>query len=304
MSISLSGRVVAVTGGSRGIGYAIAKAFRDSGAEVAIGALGERQLHTAATQLGLRCSARLDVADPLSVRAFLGTVTRELGPIDVLVNNAGIMPIGALLDEDDGLTKRTLETDVLGLILGTKRALELMIPRGTGHIVNICSVMGQTALPGMATYNAAKAAAVTFTDAARLEHRHTGIRISTILPGGVTTDLVAGLDTTVSLPLPLTTRRLPLIKEVRPADVARAVVTTVARDKSAPRIYVPAIAGTFLAAQRFLPRRVNENLNLKLGGENARNADHTARADYHGRITAEHEIKPPMLLPTRPPGDR
>ncbi|MFC7422337.1 SDR family oxidoreductase [Nocardia tengchongensis] len=284
MSISLTGRVVAVTGGSRGIGYAIARAFRDHGAKVAIGALNQTQLHTATTELGLSCSSRLDVADPASFRAFLDTVTRELGPLDVLVNNAGIMPIGALLDESDELTRRTLETDVLGVITGTKRALELMIPRGRGHVVNICSVMGQAALPGTATYNACKAAAITFTDAVRLEHRHTDVRISTILPGGVATELVAGLDSTVSLPVPGTTRRIPLIKEVSPDAVADAVVRTVERDVSAPRVYVPKIAGPFLTAQRFLPRGVGEALNLLLGGENACNADQLARRDYQGRI--------------------
>ncbi|MCC3312282.1 SDR family oxidoreductase [Nocardia africana] len=285
MPHSLAGRIVAVTGGSRGIGFAISRAFRECGAHVAIGALDEAQLRSAADDLNLTCYSSLDVSDPGSFRTFLDKVTAALGPIDVLVNNAGIMPVGPLLAEDDELTRRTLDTDVLGMIVGTKRALELMIPRGRGHVVNICSVMGQTALPGMATYNACKAAAITFTDAARLEYRHTGVRISTILPGGVGTELIAGLDATVALPIPGTSRRIPLIRTVEPADVAHAVIRTVAADASRPRVYVPRIAGAFLGAQRLLPRAIGESLNLRLGGENARHADTDARRNYQNRIS-------------------
>ncbi|MBF6214779.1 SDR family oxidoreductase [Nocardia puris] len=287
MSSPVTGRVVAVTGGSRGIGFAIARAFVQRGAHVAIGAVREDRLHTAAGELGLSCYCSVNVSDPESFRAFLARVTRELGPVDVLVNNAGIMPVGSLLDEDDAMTKRAVEIDAFGMMVGTKQALELMIPRGRGHIVNICSTMGEVALPGMATYNASKAAAITFSDAARLEYRDSGVRISTVLPGAVNTELVAGLDGTVSLPVPGTSLRIPLVKPVEATEVARAVVDTVTRDVARARVYVPRLAGVLLAGQRLLPRRAAESLNLRMGGKNALNTDHEERRGYHDRISRD-----------------
>ncbi|WP_068274538.1 SDR family oxidoreductase [Aldersonia kunmingensis] len=287
MAHTLRGRVIAITGGSRGIGFAIAREFIRNGAKVAIGAINDEQLKVAAAELGVPCYSTLDVTNPESFRRFIDTVTEQLGPMDALVNNAGIMPVGALVDEDDALSRRALDVDVFGVIVGTKLALQQMIPRRTGHIVNICSTMGQVALPGMATYNASKAAALTFTDAARLEHRASGVAVSSILPGAVNTELVAGLDGSVSLAIPGTSRRLTIVKHVESEDVARAVVATVAGGRSRPRVYVPRLAGALMSAQRILPLRVAETLNLRMGGENASFADQDARSTYRRRIGFE-----------------
>ena len=116
MNKPFDGQVVVITGGARGIGYATAKRLISLGATVAIGDIDEATLARAAKDLGIRTFGRLDVTDPASFFDFLDTVEGELGPIDVLVNNAGIMPVGRIVDEDDSVTRRIIEIDVLGVI--------------------------------------------------------------------------------------------------------------------------------------------------------------------------------------------
>ena len=133
---SLSGKVVAITGGGRGIGLAIAQALVQEGARVAIGDVDERSAHEAAARLGAGTLAlRLDVTDRPGFTAFLDEVERRLGPLDVLVNNAGIMSLGPLEEEDDATAIRQLEINLHAVIHGTKEAMRRMRPRDTGHIV-------------------------------------------------------------------------------------------------------------------------------------------------------------------------
>ena len=96
------------------------------------------------------------------------------GPLDILINNAGIMPTGHAHEEDDAVTRRQVEINVLGVIFGTKLALQRMLPRRTGHIINTASLAGELAVPGLATYCATKFAVIGFTEAARLEYRKSG----------------------------------------------------------------------------------------------------------------------------------
>lgn len=267
MKRPLHGQVVAVTGAARGIGLAIARGLTESGARVAMSDIDDAAVAASAATLGVTCHQRLDVTDPQAFGAFLAMVESELGPLDGLVNNAGIMPAGPLLSEDDRLSRRAIEIDALGVIYGTKKALALMVPRGSGHVINIASTMGETAVPGLATYNAAKAAAVMFSDTARLEFRESGVRISTVLPGGVNTDLVAGMDASISVPLPFTGRSIPVIKHVEPEDIARAVVETLRSGESHARVYVPRAFGVVVNSQRALPRPLSEALLRALGAD-------------------------------------
>jgi len=124
-----SGQVVAITGGARGIGFATARRLTELGAHVAIGDVDDVAVKEAAATLGLRCAPELDVTERDSFAAFLDEVETTLGPIDVLINNAGIMPIGPLLGESDALARRIFEINVLGVITGTKLALARMLPR-------------------------------------------------------------------------------------------------------------------------------------------------------------------------------
>lgn len=130
-------------------------------------------------------------------------------------------------------------------------------------------------MPGLASYNASKAAVLRFTDAARLEFRHSGIRFSAILPGAVNTELATGIKGPRG------------IKNIEPADVADAVLRTLESGRSRPRVYVPRSFGVLLTAQRFLPRAVAEAANRLMGGESAvlRDSDLDARHAYHERIS-------------------
>jgi NAD(P)-dependent dehydrogenase (short-subunit alcohol dehydrogenase family) len=271
MTQSLHGRVIAITGGARGIGFATATALTRLGAKVAIGDIDEAKLKESATHLGLTSYRKLDVTDTESFEAFLDDVEATLGPIDVLVNNAGIMPTGRIADEPDAVTRRILDINVLGVITGSKLAVRRMLPRGRGHVVNIASLAGEIYTPGLATYCASKYAVVGFTDAARVEHRGTGIKFSAVLPSFVNTELTAG------------TKGLPGLKNAEPEDIARAVVALIERPK--PKVRVTKLVGALAASQKFFPRQVSEALTRALHTDRVflEDVDTAARRAYEER---------------------
>src|SRR5574338_1230257 len=146
---SVAGMVVAITGGARGIGKCTAQSLIRRGARVAIGDLHAELAEETAAELGGNCVAfELDVTDRESFSRFLDSAESELGPIDVVINNAGIMPIGPFIEETDETAKTMIDINLHGVIYGTKLALERMLPRGSGHIVNIASQAGKAGLPG------------------------------------------------------------------------------------------------------------------------------------------------------------
>src|ERR671918_3164736 len=154
---SLNGRVVAITGGARGIGKATAKALVAEGAKVAIGDLDTELAEQTASELGGdSIGLELDVTKRESFADFLAQVEERLGPLDVLVNNAGIMPLGAFVEEDDATAHRLVDINLHGVIFGTKLAIPGMVRRGSGHIVNLASQAGKGGFPGGATYCATK----------------------------------------------------------------------------------------------------------------------------------------------------
>src|SRR4051794_33144075 len=176
---SVAGKVVAITGGARGIGKATATALVRRGARVAIGDLDLELAEKTATELGGNVIAlQLDVTDRSSFNAFLDGAEKELGPVDVLINNAGIMPVGPFEKESDETAQLMVDINLHGVIYGCKLALDRMIPRGSGHIVNIASQAGKAGIPGGATYSATKHAVVGLSEAIRLENRDKGIEIS------------------------------------------------------------------------------------------------------------------------------
>ena len=149
------------------------------------------------------------MTDRDSFSAFLDGAEEQLGPLDVLVNNAGIMQIGRFLDEDDLTARRMVDINLHGVILGTKLALERMIPRDRGHIVNISSQAGKFGAPGGATYSATKHAVVGLTEAVRGELRLMGahIDVSYVMPVVVNTELGSGLGAARGRPQPRADRR-------------------------------------------------------------------------------------------------
>jgi NAD(P)-dependent dehydrogenase (short-subunit alcohol dehydrogenase family) len=190
---ALAGKVVVITGGARGIGAATATALVAKGARVAIGDLDEELTKRAAKELGGdTLGLRLDVTDHPGYTAFLDQVERELGPIDVLVNNAGIMPLALLDEESDQTTSRQIAINLTAVIHGTREGLVRMKPRRSGHIVNIASVAGKIGAAGGATYCATKHAVVGLCEAVYYELRGTGVDISCVMPTIVSTELAAG----------------------------------------------------------------------------------------------------------------
>jgi NAD(P)-dependent dehydrogenase (short-subunit alcohol dehydrogenase family) len=274
-ALKVRDKVVVITGGARGIGLATATALHNLGAKVAIGDVDEVRVKESGAALGVDVYGKLDVTDPSSFSEFLDEVERQLGPIDVLINNAGIMPLGRIVDEPDAVTRRVLDINVYGVMLGSKLALQRMVPRGQGHVINVASLAGETYIPGAATYCASKHAVVGYTDAARIEYRRTGVKFSLVLPTFVNTELIAG------------TSGAKGIKNAEPADVAEAVVKLVAHPK--PRVRVTKTAGAIITSQKFIPRAVAEALNRVLGGEHVftDDVDVEKRSAYEARARGE-----------------
>ena len=193
---SLAGKVVAITGGARGIGRATAAALIAQGARVAIGDIDAPLAEQTASGAGRRhdrAAARRHrprrASTPSSPRSRTAS-----GPLDVLINNAGIMPIGPFVDETDATATRMIDINLHGVIYGSKLALERFLPRGRGHLVNIASVAGKAGFPGGATYCATKHAVVGLSEAIRAEVRTTDIDVSIVMPVVVNTELGSGLQ--------------------------------------------------------------------------------------------------------------
>jgi NADP-dependent 3-hydroxy acid dehydrogenase YdfG len=213
----LAGETAAITGAARGIGRATAEALTRQGVKVAIGDLDLQAARETSSALGPTTVAlALDVTERTSFSTFLDDAEEQLGPIDVLINNAGIMPIGPFLDEDDATARRILDINVHGVILGMKLVLPRMIRRGRGHVVNIASQAGKYALPGGATYCASKAAVIILSRTVRRELRGSGIDISVISPVAVNTELGLGLSEP----------RQRQFRKIEPQQVADAIVET------------------------------------------------------------------------------
>jgi NAD(P)-dependent dehydrogenase (short-subunit alcohol dehydrogenase family) len=268
---SLNGRTVAITGGARGIGKATAKALVAKGARVAIGDLDLALAEKTATELGGNVVAfALDVTDRSSFDNFLSEAERELGPLDVLINNAGIMPVGLFTDEADDSARRQIDINVHGVIFGTKLALERMRPRGSGHIVNIASQAGKNGVPGVATYCASKHAVVGLSEAVRGELRGSGIEVSCVMPAIVNTELTSGVKPARG------------VRNVEPAEVADAIVGALEKPKF--DIPVPRSAqsiGTFMSV---FPRAVREAVARAMKVDKVMiDVDEEARRSYEDR---------------------
>jgi NAD(P)-dependent dehydrogenase (short-subunit alcohol dehydrogenase family) len=273
---TLAGKVVVITGGGRGIGAATASALARLGAVIAIGDLDlDVAKQTADTLGGEAIALPLDVTDLAAFTRFLDEVENQLGPIDVLINNAGIMPIGMLADESDRSTRHQLEINLHAVIHGTREAVLRMRPRGRGHIVNIASAAGKAGFPGVATYCATKHGVVGLSEAVRMELRGTGVEVSVVMPAIVRTELTLGVE------------EARFVKSVKPEEVAEAIVKTLLRPKF--DVFVPSSLGPINRITRsLLPRSAAEWVARALKADQVMvNAAHSAaRKDYEARADA------------------
>jgi NADP-dependent 3-hydroxy acid dehydrogenase YdfG len=268
---SLAGKVVAITGGARGIGEATARAIVAKGGKVAIGDLDSELAQKTAGALGGETIAlELDVTRRDSFENFISQVEERLGPLDVLINNAGIMPIGAFVEEDDATARRMIDINLHGVIFGTKLAIPGMVRRGSGHIVNIASQAGKGGFPGGATYCATKHAVVGLSEAVRAELRDTGVEISCVMPAVVNTELGSGLPETRA------------IKKIEPEDVADAIVAALERPKF--DVWVPRESAAVHKVVNVLPRRAREWVARALNADKVlAEPDRNVRAAYEER---------------------
>lgn len=190
MAGPLEGRVAAVTGASSGIGEATVRALSAAGASVALGARRADRLREIAGGLrGPSLVRELDVADEEQSRAFVQAAHDELGGLHILVNNAGVMLLGGVQDADTDEWRRMIDVNLLGLLYCTHAALPLIASSGGGDIVNVSSVAGRRAEAGAAVYNMTKFGVHAFSEALRQEALHQQIRVTTVAPGFVDTEL-------------------------------------------------------------------------------------------------------------------
>jgi len=182
---------VAITGASRGIGAAAARAFAAAGAKVALLARSQREIDALAAEIGAEALAmRCDVADWTSVEQAVATVVQRFGRLDALVNNAGtIDPIARLSDADPTAWGQAIDVNLKGVFHGMRAAIPVMRGQGGGTIINVSSGAARNALEGWSSYCAGKAGALMLTQAAHLEEGPHGIRVLGLSPGTVATEM-------------------------------------------------------------------------------------------------------------------
>jgi clavulanate-9-aldehyde reducatase len=224
MAGALDGRVAVVTGASSGIGEATARALSGAGAAVALGARRADRLEALAADLDGRTLVReVDVTDEDQATGFVREAANELGGLDILVNNAGLMLLGPVIDQTTEDWRRMIEVNLLGLLYCTHAALPLMAERRSGDIVNVSSVAGRRADAGAAVYNMTKFGVHAFSEALRQEALHVGVRVTTVAPGFVETEL-QGHNTNPLVRRTMERNREQIGEVLKAEDIAREII--------------------------------------------------------------------------------
>lgn len=288
--LSLSGKVVALTGGARGIGKATAAALVNKGCRVAIGDLElELAEQTAAHLGGGTVALPLDVTDRDSFERFLDEAERQLGPLDAVINNAGIMPVTPFEDESEDSVRRQIDINLVGVITGTQLAIKRLRPRGRGWIVNIASQAGKSGLPGIATYSGTKHAVVGLSEAVRAELRDSGVEVLCVMPTVVNTELTSGVGQ-------------KWVKPVEAEDVANEIVEAM----EVPRfdVFVPRANGVIYKILGPLPRSWREAIGRAMKVDKLMTeVNHGARRAYEERA-AKSEPGQEEAVEARPTSQR
>jgi len=227
--MSLSGRVALVTGGARGIGAAVADALAEAGAAVAIGDLDEVGARDTAAGIGKErgtpvLGLGMDITRRESVDAAIAGIEDELGPLSVLVNNAGIDVIKPFVDSTPEEWERIIAVNLMGLFHCCQAALDVMQPRGDGAIVNFASDAGRVGSSREAVYSATKGGVIAFTKTLAREVARHGIRVNCVSPGPTDTALLAQVAEASPNLREALARSIPMRRVGEPTDVAPAVV--------------------------------------------------------------------------------
>jgi NADP-dependent 3-hydroxy acid dehydrogenase YdfG len=227
----LAGRVAAVSGASSGIGAATATALSRAGAAVALAARRRDRLAELAQALdGPSSIHEVDVTDEQQARSFIEAAHAEHGGLHVLVNNAGVMLLGAVHGADTADWRRMLDVNLWGLLVCTHAALPLIAGSGGGDVVNLSSVAGRRADAGAAVYNMTKFGVHAFSEALRQEALHAGVRVTVVAPGFVETEL-QGHNTDPVVLRAMSRSREQIGEVLKPEDVAEAIVHAVTRPR-------------------------------------------------------------------------
>ncbi len=252
MAISLKNAVTCVTGGGRGIGAATARALAAKGAMVVIGDVDLAVATDVARSIGANALAvKLDVADPVSFSAFI-EAAKQFGPIDLLVNNAGIQRTGPFVEQTLESQHREIAINLGGVITGMRLVLPDMLARNRGHIVNISSMAGKMSVPGAAVYTASKFGVASLSRAVRSEIAGSKVTLTTILPSAVQTELTAGLDI----------RGVP---KCSPEMVAKEIVASCKHGHD--EVTLPRWLAPIGAVEHVLPERIGEFVKRLAGAQ-------------------------------------
>ena len=258
--MELRGKRVLVTGASRGIGRSLATAFASAGAKVALVARDGAALGVLAKELG-GTAHPADLLDPEQLGHLIHRVEDEAGAVDVLVNNAGLAVEGTLWDHDDGDVDAQVTLNLVAPLELCRQAIPRMLRRGGGHLVNVASLAALASVPGMTTYAATKAGLAHGSAALRDELKGLPIGVTTVMVGGVPTDLLAAGESYAPFHQAFDRlRRTQLVPDTDADVLAAAVVRGVERDKRT--VYLPRRALPFVAFVE-APRRI---VNLALTG--------------------------------------
>jgi 3-oxoacyl-[acyl-carrier protein] reductase len=221
--MNLNNKTAIVTGGTKGIGLAIAEALLDEKISVCIAARKQKEIDEAVEKLSQNHTARItgvacDVRDYAQVRSLINFTVKQLGGMDILVNNAGVGIFDTVEDTSVEDFRAVLETNLFGVFYCCREAIPQMKKRGGGYIINISSLAGTNPHPRMAAYNASKFALNGFSEALMQEVRHDNIKVSYIMPGSVNTEF--GGDAPGS----------EKSWQLTPQDIARVVVSLLHHD--------------------------------------------------------------------------
>jgi len=226
---ALAGKVALVTGASSGIGEATALALAGEGAAVALAARRADRLEALRDKLaadGAKVTTlELDVTSEAACRSAVDQTREQLGGLDIVINNAGVMLLGPILDADTEDWRRMINTNVLGLMYVAHAALPHLVAQGSGEIVNVSSVAGRVARLGSGAYNASKWAVNAFSESLRQEVTERGVRVTLIEPGAVATELTDHI--THEEARRQSKEWTQSIRILAPDDIARAIVYVV-----------------------------------------------------------------------------